>query len=384
MTGGGSGGHITPLLSLARELKRQEPDCQLIYIGHKGDQFDSLHTSGHDFDFMAFINAGKFRRYHGEGLVSHLLDFKTLALNGRDFFRVIKSTADAWRILGRARPDVLFVKGGFVSVPVGIAAHLRRIPIITHDSDTIGGLANRIVGRWARLHATGMPADLYRFSRGKVEYVGIPLDERIKLVSPADKKIFKKELGLPPDAKTILVTGGGNGSQHLNELVTTAAADLLNGNPKLHILHITGQKHIDNVKRQYQQSLMPGQIARVHSFGFVPDFYKYSGAADLIVSRAGASAVAEFAAQAKACIIIPSPFLAAGHQLKNAQFLADKAAAVILDEATPPDVFGRAVAKLINDNHARAELAVNLHKLAKAGAAERLARIVLAEAKEKK
>jgi len=384
MTGGGSGGHITPLLSLARELKHQEPNCQIIYIGHKGDQFDSLHTSGHDFDFMAFVNAGKFRRYHGESVLSHLLDFKTLVLNLRDFFRVIKSTADAWRILSRTQPDVLFVKGGFVSVPVGIAAHFKRIPIITHDSDTIGGLANRIVSRWAVVHATGMPADLYNYEPGTVKYVGIPLDEHIKPVTHDQQQKFKQEIGLSDEPKVLLITGGGNGSKRLNDLTLAASKQLLNSDPHLNIIHITGRSHLDSVKKSYGDTLMPGQLHRVHMFGFVTDFYKYTGAADLIVSRAGASAVAEFAAQAKACVIIPSPFLAAGHQLKNAEYLKRESAVEVLDEQVTGKDFSTTVLALLKNDKQRLKLATNLHKLAKPGAAEKLAQIVLSLAKEKR
>jgi UDP-N-acetylglucosamine--N-acetylmuramyl-(pentapeptide) pyrophosphoryl-undecaprenol N-acetylglucosamine transferase len=382
MTGGGSGGHITPLLSLAHELKQQEPNCQIVYIGHKGDQFDSLHASGHAFDFMGFINAGKFRRYHGESWFRQMLDFKTIALNIRDFFRVIKSIGDASRILARTQPDVLFVKGGFVSVPVGIAARLKRIPIITHDSDTIGGLANRIVGRWAKVHTTGMPTDLYNYKSGKVEYVGIPLDENIRLVTPPDQLKFKHEIGIPKDALVLMVSGGGNGSQRLNELMLATARDLLNHLPHLHILHLTGHKHIDSVVKGYHAILTPGQRARIHPQSFVGDFYKYSGAADLIVSRAGASTIAEFATQAKACIIIPSPYLAAGHQLKNAELLEDKQAALVLAEQGSDEVFVAKVMELLSDRKSREQLAHNLHKMAKPGAAKELAQLVLTLAKK--
>lgn len=381
MTGGGSGGHITPLLSLARELKRQAPDCQLVYIGHKGDQFDSLRASGHYFDFMAFVNAGKFRRYHGESIWAHLLDLKTLLLNGRDVFRVIKSTLQAYRILSHTKPDALFVKGGFVSVPVGLAARLKGIPIVTHDSDTVGGLANRIVGRWARVRATGMPAELYNY---KAKYVGIPLDEHIGLVTPAGQAKFKQDVGLPAKARVLLVTGGGNGSKFLNDLISSAALGLLNGEPTLHIVHITGLQHEAAVARSYKAVLTPGQRARVHVFGFVGDLYKYSGAADLIISRAGATAVAEYAAQAKACIIIPSPFLAAGHQLKNAELLAGASAAVVLPEAKAGALLIPTVSKLLDEPARRRKLAANLHKLAKPGASGALAKILLAIANERR
>jgi UDP-N-acetylglucosamine--N-acetylmuramyl-(pentapeptide) pyrophosphoryl-undecaprenol N-acetylglucosamine transferase len=133
LTGGGSGGHITPLLSLAHALKKASPGCRVAYIGHKGDQFDSLAERYHDFDDIGFVNGGKFRRYHGESFFSQLFDVKTLALNIRDFFRVITSIFKSVKILRKLKPDVVFSKGSFVAVPVGIAAKLLRIPIVTHE-----------------------------------------------------------------------------------------------------------------------------------------------------------------------------------------------------------------------------------------------------------
>ncbi len=383
MTGGGSGGHITPLLSLAQELKVQEPNCQIVYIGHKGDQIDSLRISGHNFDFMSFVNGGKFRRYHDESLFKKLFDFKTLFLNIRDFFRVIKSIGTAYKILSRTQPDVLFAKGGFVSVPVGMAAKLKGIPIITHDSDTVGGLANKIVSRWAKVHATGMPAKYYKYKKGTVEYVGIPLDANIKKVTQADQKEYKNDIDVPEDSQVILVAGGGNGSAHLNDIVAQLAPKLLADNLAAYIIHVAGPNHLKKVQQGYEKALPEAELKRVQVFGFLTDFYKYSGGAELIISRAGATAIAEFAAQSKACIIIPSPFLAAGHQLKNAQMLSEHNAAVIVDEDATADELVGVISELLQNDHRRWELSKNLHKLYKPGAAEKLAKIILDLAKSK-
>src|SRR5579863_1547661 len=99
LTGGGTGGHITPLLSLARELKNQSPDCRIVYIGYKGDNFDSYKKRAGDFDFLVFIKAGKYRRYHGESLFSRMFDVKTLTLNVRDFFRLPGSIWNSYKIM---------------------------------------------------------------------------------------------------------------------------------------------------------------------------------------------------------------------------------------------------------------------------------------------
>ncbi|HET7827538.1 MAG TPA: glycosyltransferase, partial [Candidatus Saccharimonadales bacterium] len=317
MTGGGTGGHITPLLSLARELKIKSPDSRIIYIGHKGDNFDSYKKRAQDFDFMVFIRAGKFRRYHGDSLLSRLFDVKTQALNIRDFFRLPTSLVNAYRLLVKLKPDVVFSKGGFVAVPVGIAARLRGIPIVTHDSDTVPGLANRIVGRWAKVNATGMPAEYYDYPKSKIEYVGIPVDDRIGKITPKLQNQAKRALKIPKDSPVLLLSGGGNGSQNLNELLLAAAPGLLETNLALQIIHITGVRHEESVKRAYKHLLPKAQRGRVRVLGFSPDFYLLAAAADLVIGRAGATTLAELAIAGKACILIPAPFLAGGHQLRN-------------------------------------------------------------------
>lgn len=383
MTGGGSGGHITPLLSLAHELKSLDSDCQITYIGHKGDRFDSLKVSAKDFDFVSFIDGGKFRRYHGESLFKHLIDLKTLALNFRDFFKVIASVWRAFRILRRVKPDVVFSKGGFVVVPVGIAAHLLRIPIITHDSDTVPGLANRIVGRWAVVNATGMPAKYYNYPKDRVAYVGVPVAGSRKL---GDKELveLRRQLRLPNDAQVLLISGGGNGSKRLNDLTVSIAPKLLESDPKLYIVHICGQSHEDDVQDLYKNLLVESAYRRIRVIGFTSEFDKYVAVADLIFGRAGATSLAEFALLGKACIIMPSPFLAGGHQLKNAEELSTKDAAVVIDEDTSGDELLVIVSELINNQNRREQLAGNISRLARPDAAKDLASIVLDVAKKGK
>lgn len=382
MTGGGSGGHITPLLSLAHELKLLEPNCQITYIGHKGDKFDSLKQRSADFDFVSFIDGGKFRRYHGESLLSHLIDVKTLALNVHDFFKVITAVGKAWKILRKINPDVVFSKGGFVVVPVGIAARVLRIPIITHDSDATPGLANRIVGRWALVNATGMSAKFYNYPAEKIRYVGVPVASNLKPLSPAGQAALKRELSLAPGSQVLLVAGGGNGSKRLNDLTLAIASELLAANPALVIVHICGLAHEALVKQAYKNILPTADAKRVKVMGFSSDFNRYEAVADLIFSRAGATSLAEFALAAKACVIMPSPFLAAGHQLKNAEELSARDAAVVINEEISADELLGVVGELLNDSARRRQLATNMSALAKPDAAKKLAEIILQTAKK--
>jgi len=377
LTGGGSGGHITPLLSLAHELKSKSPSCQIIYIGHKGDKFDNLQRRYNDFDFLAFVNGGKFRRYHGESLWSHLTDWRTILLNIRDFFRVLSSTAKAWRILYEVKPDVVFSKGGFVAVPVGIATWLRGIPIVTHDSDSLPGLANRIVGRWAAVHATGMPAEFYDYPKDKSIYTGIPIDRRIKQFSTSEQRNYKKSLGIEPDSLVLLIAGGGLGSRNINQKIIAIAPKLLNIVKKLNIIHLTGQANEEEVAQQYKTILQGAVAKRVSILGFSSEFYKYLEASDLIVSRAGATAIAEFAAAHKACILIPSSFLTGGHQLKNAAALQKIGAVEVAQEDVSSQKLLDMIVKLLEDAKNRKILGNRLSSTAKLSAASELADILL-------
>lgn len=375
MTGGGSGGHITPLLSLAHALKEAEPECRIIYIGLKGETLeDSLRKRYQIFDEVRAIPSGKFRRYHGESLLAHLVDVRTLTLNLRDFFRVMRGIVSARRLLKRAKPDAVFSKGGFVAVPVGIAAKLQGIPIVTHDSDTIPGLANRIVGRYASVHTTGMPSEHY--PKESTRYVGIPLDGRIKPVTTAMQQEFKKQLGLPGDSLVLLIGGAGLGARDVNNATIQIAPELTDKFKDLRIVHFSGQKHEAEVSEKYQ-TVVPEANSRIMVLGFSPDFYKYSGAADLVITRAGATTIAELAAQKKAVVLIPAPHLTGGHQVKNAEQLQKTGAAEIVSSDAPPSRLLKVVESLLANKHRRQEMAEKLGMMAKPEAADELAKVLL-------
>jgi UDP-N-acetylglucosamine--N-acetylmuramyl-(pentapeptide) pyrophosphoryl-undecaprenol N-acetylglucosamine transferase len=380
LTGGGSGGHITPLLSLAQELKVQSPDCQVIYIGHKGDKFDTFEQSVHDFDFAAFIRAGKFRRYGTLGRTKGIFRPSIFFRNLLDMLRIPGSILSSWRILRKFRPDVVFSKGSFVALPVGIAARLLRIPIVTHDSDTVPGLANRLIGRWATAHATGMPVEYYPFPRTTTHYVGIPIDKRITRTTPKSQKEFKKKLGLPADSNVLLVAGGSGGAGQLNELITEIASELLETNLSLQIIHLTGKQHETAVKAGYVALADPVR-KRLMVSGYSDQFYALIEASDLVVTRAGATTMAELAAAGKACIVIPGAQLAGGHQQKNAEALAKQDAAVIMPAAVQADEMLAMINNLLNNDTRRFELARNLFATAKPEAASDLAKLILRIAK---
>jgi UDP-N-acetylglucosamine--N-acetylmuramyl-(pentapeptide) pyrophosphoryl-undecaprenol N-acetylglucosamine transferase len=379
LTGGGSGGHVTPIIAIAAELKKLSPESKIIYIGQKGDKMADVPTQDPNVDQTYLIYAGKFRRFHGEGF-KQIFDLKTLYLNTRDFFFVLIGIIQSWRLTKEIQPDIIFSRGGYVSVPVCLGGHLNQIPYITHDSDPIPSLANRIIARWAELHAVALPKDIYPYSQSKTVTTGIPVNSKFVNVTAELKNEYRDEIGIPPKSKMLFVIGGGLGSQNVNKAVCEIVPHLLKQHPHLQVVHIAGANNENYVHADYQQNLSAEEQGRVKVFGYISDVYRYSGAADIVITRAGATNLAEFALQGKACIVIPSPFLTGGHQMKNAEYLQDQDAIIVSHEADLVDNANR-LAKQINglldDEKKQAELSLNLSQFAKPDATRQIADLIL-------
>lgn len=380
MTGGGSGGHITPILSVAHELKLLRPTAEIIYIGQRGDRLGDIPAEDKNIDAVYAVAAGKFRRYHGESFLKHLFDFNTVALNIRDVFRTMGGIWQSYRLLKKLRPDIIFVKGGFVGVPVGLAAAVLRIPYVTHDSDALPGLANRIIAPWATKHAVALPKEVYTYPPEKTEVVGVPVSHRFHVPSTGELAQFRKQLGLADYQQVVLVTGGGLGATRLNDAVVTCSKDILQRYPNLALVHIAGRDHETALRQHYKRELAPQDFTRVVVKGFITNLYQYSAVADVVITRAGASAIAELAAQAKPCIVVPNPVLAGGHQLKNAGVLQERKAVRVVSEAVLTDdhlALMPPLAELLDEPARARALAQKLHKMAKPDASKHLAMLLL-------
>lgn len=383
LTGAGSGGHITPVLAVAAELKRLKPEVKIIYIGQKGDKLGDVPASDPNIDEVYTIRAGKFRRYHGEGL-KQLLDLPTSFKNARDAVYVLIGLVQSRKLLKAIKPDVVFIKGGFVGVPVGLAAGRLGIPYVTHDSDALPGLANRIIAKKASKHAVALPADIYNYPAADTVMTGIPLQSNFIPVTDSLKTQYRSELKLPANAKVLFIVGGGLGSQRVNSAVAEAVPHLLKEFNDLYVMHGVGRANEAGMKSLYQEKLSEEEQGRLRVDGYINDLYRYSGAADLVITRAGATNLAEFALQGEACLVVPSPFLAGGHQLKNAQYLADKQAALVLAEndlTDDPHRLARQVSDLFKDPALQKKLASNLAQFAKPEATKELAALILEQAK---
>lgn len=380
IVGGGSGGHITPLLAVASALKEINPQIYVGLVGQKNEGLQEIIDQG-QIDKVFEISAGKFRRYHGESFISHLFDIKTVLLNIRDLFRFLIGSAESVSLLARQKPDVILLKGGFVSVPIGFAASLLKIPYITHDSDVVPGLANRLTARHAVVNATAMDASLYPYDPRKTIEIGIPLRSEFTFVGPVEQNTFKTELQIDTKDRVLLCTGGGLGAQKLNHSFIAICSDVLSTYTDVEVIHLTGHSLFEDTKRLYRESLSEELYNRVRVMDFYADMYRLSGAADLVVSRAGATAIAEFAVQSKACILVPNPVLTGGQQLHNAQVLKKKDAAVIVPE-DDSEALLNAVTLLLDSDEKRVGYAQRLHvAVAHEDAAKRMAELLLSQKK---
>lgn len=318
------------------------------------------------------ITAGKLRRYKDVALHKQLLHWPTVSKNITDVGKVFFGTLQSFSLLLRYRPDVVFAKGGYVSLPVGLAAHILRIPLVLHDSDARPGLTSRVLAKYAVHIATGAPVEHYPVYKGvPTTYVGVPIDSAYHPFTVARQRQAKAAIGIIDcDKPLAVVTGGGLGSRDINRAMLAIADNLLGKG--LSVYHVTGKKHAAEVE----------MAAPAHpDYHVVPFVYKdmvtVLGAADVVVSRASATFLQEIAALHKPAIIVPSSSL--GDQLKNAESIRrDGAALVMSDEelsSNPKSLFDNIV-KVTTDRKLQSELSSAIGRRAMPEAAIAMARII--------
>jgi UDP-N-acetylglucosamine--N-acetylmuramyl-(pentapeptide) pyrophosphoryl-undecaprenol N-acetylglucosamine transferase len=371
--GGGSGGHVTPALAVLRELHRQDPELTAYFItDHKFAVAAGSIMAKAPFEVrIKRIYAGKLRRYHNVSVLRQLLDIPTLARNIRDFFLVGVGFLQSYRFMRKVRPDVVFTKGGFVCLPVGLAAKVLKIPLVIHDSDAHPGLTNRLLAKYATVIGTGAPTENYTYPAGRTHYVGIPVSRDFVPFSAAKQRAAKAELGLHDTTKPLLVvTGGGLGARNINRAIATIANQLLD---HVAILHLTGtqnyQETVDAAPEHIDYIIKP----------FLPGLSIALGAADIVVTRAGATSLAELAALAKPIIVIPNAHLPNGHQIKNAEVYGRAGAAVVIEEekiTLDHRKLTRVILALAASAEKRQQLGRKLHAFAKPDAALDMAALI--------
>lgn len=360
-----------PLLPIAAKLK-QDAKCSVFAVTDKTGSFAHVLEQSKDIDKVFKISGGKYRRYPNESKLKQLLDVKTHALNLRDLTRNVSGLSQAIRLLSKQRPDVIFIKGGFVSVPVGIAARIKGVPFVTHDSDAVPSLVTKIIGKWASERLSGMPAK--QLHKGQsVRHVGVPVSDKFHKILAKEQDSLKQKLKIPTTSKLVFVTGGSQGAARINDIVSSVV-DVI-ARDSVFVVHQTGPgKVTDSPENQNYKKI-----------AFIENMSEYSGAADVIVSRTGSS-LAEFAQQNKPVITIPAKHLAGGHQLFNAEILKDNEAAVVLDEdelLANPELLIEAITDVLDNKSTSEILAKRINKVYPGDATEEITKAILRAQKAK-
>ena len=302
MTGGGTAGHVTPNLALVPSLKKE--GFEIKYIGSRnGIEKDIVQKNNIPY---FEISSGKIRRY---------FDLK----NFSDPFKVLKGVFEAKRILTREKPDIIFSKGGFVSVPVVIAASMKRIPVVAHESDITPGLANKLASPFCDKLCVTFRESLKYIKGNKGVLTGSPI--RGEILNGSKVK-GQKLCGFYGDKDVLFIMGGSLGSQVINGVIRENLEELLKN---FDIIHICGKDNIDEQLAKYKS---------YKQFEFVeeelPDFMALS---DYIVSRAGANSIFEFLALKKPTLLIPlSKNASRGDQILNAESFKKEGYALVLEE----------------------------------------------------
>jgi len=321
IAGGGTGGHIFPALAIAKELKKTHADATVTFVGTaRGMEARIIPKEGYDVRFI-----------RSEGLVGKSI-FKTI----KSIFEIPVSLKDSSDILKEIKPDLVLGVGGYSSGPVVLRAKMMGIPTIIHEQNTVPGVANKILGKFVDTVAVTYHESIRFFPRYKTYLTGNPIRAEI-LKGNRDRGC--ENFSLDRDRFTIFVFGGSLGASSINKAVAEALVYLEPLKDHIQFLHQTGDRECDAVKEVYRAREFRGTV--------IPFAYEMADAyavADLIISRAGATTLAELTACGKAAILVPYPYAAANHQEINARKLWDIGAAQMILER---DLNGKTLSDLV-------------------------------------
>ncbi|MEU8819516.1 UDP-N-acetylglucosamine--N-acetylmuramyl-(pentapeptide) pyrophosphoryl-undecaprenol N-acetylglucosamine transferase [Actinoplanes sp. NPDC048796] len=348
VTGGGTGGHTYPALTTVNTLQARLAETgtspELLWVG-VADGLEATIAVRNGIPFKA-VTTGKVRRSFSP---------RDLARNFVDLFRIPLGIAQAALTVARVRPSVVFSTGGFVSVPIGLAAALFRVPLVMHEQTLSLGLANRLLARVATRVLLSHEASLEHLparARGRAVVTGNPIRPAVLNGNP-EKGIAA--YGLDPALPLVLVTGGATGARQINQMLTGALPRLLE---HCQIIHQCGSHGLEEM-RQVAAGLPEWMAHRYRVVDFIHDeLPDLLAAAAVVVARSGAGTVAELTALGKASVLVPYPYAAADEQRVTARHLAQAGAAVMLDgDDVNPESLHAALAGLLADPYRRNAMA---------------------------
>jgi UDP-N-acetylglucosamine--N-acetylmuramyl-(pentapeptide) pyrophosphoryl-undecaprenol N-acetylglucosamine transferase len=342
MAGGGTGGHVIPLIAVAEELRRR--GHQPVFIGTESG-FEARMVPSHGFP-LEFVRIGQLKRV---GLLRRLQTLMELPLG-------------AWTvagIIGRYRPAAMFSLGGYVAGPAVLGAMVKRVPIVAMEPNAAPGFTNRHMGRFSAKTLIAFPETAAYFPAGKTELTGLPVRDSFFHIPP---RPFDGLLN-------VLITGGSRGSRTLNRAAREAWPRLRESGLRVRLLHQAGRDEFEAVRGDFESAGVWGEVV-----AFIEDMPAAFRAADLVIGRAGAGAVAELAAAGKPSVLVPFPFAADDHQKHNALAMQRAGASrMVLDVEFTGEVLVRLLTEFLQNPGELSRMGAAARSMAREGAAERAA-----------
>ncbi|HEY3282736.1 MAG TPA: undecaprenyldiphospho-muramoylpentapeptide beta-N-acetylglucosaminyltransferase [Armatimonadota bacterium] len=351
VSGGGTGGHIYPALSIAEALRRR--GAEVLFVGSEG---------GMEREIVP--RAGwAFRGVSAAPLTGRLpLSYLVAGRN------LLRGAREASALISDFRADAVVGTGGYAAASTVTAALMRRMPVVIHEQNAVPGRTNRCLGRIASRVAVTFPGTERYFPKGRTVLTGLPIRPDM---TTADDGEGRRLFGLRPDSRVLLVHGGSQGAVALNRAVLGAVADLLKSG--LEVVHLTGHRGYEEVLQTSGELVHQGY----HPMPYTEDIRYAYACADLVLGRAGASTLAETTAWGLPMILVPYPWACSDHQTANAVAMADAGAAewVRDRDLTPAEVVER-VTRLMADDETRSRMAAASERVGRTSADERVADLV--------
>ena len=359
LSGGGTGGHVYPAIAVADALKEQMPQAQILFVGAKGRiEMEKVPAAGYDV----------------KGLWISGLDRKLTLRNLLFPVKVISSLMTAYLLMRKFQPQVVAGFGGFASGPLLRVAAWMDVPMVIQEQNSYAGITNRLLAKKARKICVAYPGMEKFFQREKIVLTGNPVRKDLQELKTRRAEALSF-FGLDDTKKTLLLFGGSLGARKLNEAMREQA-EFFREHDDIQVLWQMGKLYAE----KYSVSETAG-LRNVHALPFIDRMDLAYAVADVVICRAGALTISEICLTGKAAVLVPSPNVAEDHQTRNALALVERGAAVMVADNSPAEDLLQAAVDILNNPDKRLGLEISIAALARPDAAERIADMIINEAK---
>lgn len=357
ISGGGTGGHIFPALSIADAIKAKHPEAKILFVG-----------ANNRMEMQRVPDAG----YEIVGLPIAGFDRKNLLKNIKVLWLILKSQRMAKKIIKEFAPQAAVGVGGYASGPTLKMAASMNIPTLIQEQNSHAGVTNKILAKKAKMICVAYEGMERFFPHEKIKLTGNPVRKSL-IEMRSNRNEAMGRMGLDADKKCVLIVGGSLGARSINESIM-AQIELIRKNSDIQFVWQTGKLYFEEMKKRVAEAGAPGNLIVTD---FVTNMADALSAANLVVSRAGAGSISEFALIGKAVILVPSPNVSEDHQTKNAMALVDKNAAIyVADNKAKDELVAKAI-ETVNDDALLRSLEENIEKMGRPNAAEEIANEVM-------